>query len=149
MRPFSSDQAERGGDSAAVPQGLQSRSADCAAQRGVTLGHERREMVTYMASLAFFIPYRCNDCLRKDHLSTLVVGYLQTNTGIVKMKQRILGEKKSQDCVLHFLKWESTRFPPSLVSCNHGTASGQSSWRYSESTSSADRAEGTRCQWTA
>lgn len=56
------------------------------------LGHERREMVTYMALLAFFIPYRCNDCLRKDHLSTLVVGYLQINTGVVKMKQGILGK---------------------------------------------------------
>lgn len=63
-------------------------------------------MVTYMASLAFFIPYRCNDCLRKDHLSTLVVGYLQANTGIVKMKQGIQGGKKISRLCFHFLKWE-------------------------------------------
>lgn len=86
----------RGGEPAPIPHGLQTRSADCAAQRCLTLGHERREMVTYMALLAFSILYRCNDCLRKDRLSTLVVGYLQINTGVVKMKQGILG-KKSQD----------------------------------------------------
>lgn len=73
-------------------------------------------MVTYMAPLAFFIPYRCNDCFRKDHLSTLVVGYLQTNTGIVKMKRGILG-KISRLCS-HFLKWEprDAHSPFSVVS---------------------------------
>lgn len=75
-----------------IPHGQQSRSADRNAQRCVTLGHERRETVTYMALLAFFIPYRCNNCLGKDHLSALIVGYLQTNTGVVKMKQGILGK---------------------------------------------------------
>jgi hypothetical protein len=102
MRSTGSDKAGEGWGVYCIPRGLQSRSIDCAAQRCVTLGHERREMVTYMAPLAFFIPYRCNDCLRKDHLSTLVVGYLQANTGIVKMKQGIRGGKKSQDSVFTF-----------------------------------------------
>lgn len=99
---------EMSGESAPARHDLQPRSAGCTIQRCITSGHERRETVTYMVPLAFFIPYRCNDCLRKDHLSGLVIGDLETNTGVIKMKQGILGKNLQPLFGFHFLEWEST-----------------------------------------